>query len=267
MNALPPKFDFDVSQYPALPVLPGVFVTATDTGVGKTLICGAIARSLRSHRSLRSGGKLVEVFKPAASGCRKTPAGLVSEDSEFLAWAAESRRTLAQITPLRFGPHLAPNIAAARTNCPVNLNTIFDAYSAMQNQADVFVVEGIGGLLCPISDSFWVIHFAKMTALPMVIIARPELGTINHTLMTIHAARSAGIKVAGIIINRYKPDPNCSDDSVIAMQTNPQQISELGNVPILAVVPDDPASSVTDAKIGPDTQFAIDSVDWNKIIR
>ena len=100
----------------------------------------------------------------------------------------------------------------------------------------------------------------------MVIIARPGLGTINHTLLTIHAARCAGIKIAGVIINRYKPDPKCSDDSVIAMQTNPQQISELGDVPILAVVPDEPENSVSNAKIGPDTQFAIDCVDWNKII-
>jgi len=260
MNTLPAKFDFDITRYPQLPVLPGIFVTATDTEAGKTLISGAIARSLRSK------GKLVEVFKPVASGCRKTPVGLVSEDSEFLAWAAESRRTLAQITPLRFAPALAPNIAAARTNSPVNLNTIFEAYAQLQNTADAFVIEGVGGLLCPISDSFWVIHFAKMTALPMVIIAGAELGTINHTLLTIHAARNAGINVAGVIINRYKPDPGCSDDSVIAMQTNPQQIAELGNVPILAIVPDEPENSVSKAKIGPDTQFAIDCIDWNTII-
>ncbi len=260
MNNLPTKFDFDITRYPQLPSLSGVFVTGTDTEVGKTLVCGAIARALRSK------GRLVEVFKPVASGCRKTPAGLISEDSEFLAWAAESRRTLAQITPLRFGPALAPNVAADRTKSPVNLNVIFDAYRALQNTADVFVVEGVGGLLCPISDSFWVIHFAKMTGLPMVIVARPDLGTINHTLLTIHAARTAGINVAGVIINRYNPDPKCSDDSEIAMQTNPQQISELGGVPILALVPDESENSVSNAVIGPDTQFAIDSVDWDKIL-
>lgn len=243
-----------------------MFVVGTDTDVGKTLIAGAIARALR--KSCQS----VEVFKPAATGCRKTPAGLVSEDAEFLAWAAESNQHLADITPVRYAPAIAPNVAAERTKTPVDLDAIFAAYTRLAGQADAVVVEGVGGLLCPISDDFWVIHFAKMTHLPVVIVARAGLGTINHTLLTLHAARSAGLNVAGVIVNRYEIETPLSDeqaavkgDAVLAMHTNPQQIAERGNVKVLALVPNEAENSVPNARIGPDTQFAVETVDWKKI--
>lgn len=260
------NFDFDVSAWPALPALPGVFVTGTDTEVGKTMIAGAIGRSLL--RTSRGGNRRVEVFKPVASGCRKCSGSLISEDAEFLAAAVDTSRSLAEVTPVRYAQALAPNVAAQRCGKPVDMDAIFREYSAIASLGDcgAVVVEGVGGLLCPITDDFWVIHFAKMTALPIVIVARAELGTINHTLLTIHAARSAGLHVAGVIINRYQPDPKNSD-GVIAMQTNPEQIAQRGNVPILALVPDEPASSVANATIGPDVQFAIDQVDWQRVLK
>lgn len=257
------KFDLDVSGYPDLPKLKGVFVTGTDTEVGKTLIAGAIARSLRK------GQRSVEVFKPVATGCRRTSAGLVSEDAEFLAFCAESRRTLAEITPLRYAAAVAPNVAAERAGKPIDLDALFQGYAQLSGAADAIVVEGIGGLMCPISDKFWVIHFAKMIDLPVVIVARAGLGTINHTLLTIHAARSAGLRVAGVVINRYQiesplkgPPPEGRGDAVLAMHTNPAQIAQLSGTPVLGIVPDEPENSVSDARIGPDTQFAIDAVDW-----
>ncbi|MCD4824526.1 MAG: dethiobiotin synthase [Phycisphaerae bacterium] len=267
MKQLPEYFDFDVSGRPELPRLPGVFVTGTDTEVGKTVIAGAIARSLRK------AGRSVEAFKPAASGCRHTSVGLVSEDAEFLAACADSNRALTEITPIRMAAALAPNVAAELKKQPVDLEEIFQAYTRLAGVADAIVVEGIGGLLCPISNDFWVIHLAKMMALPLVIVARPNLGTINHTLLTIWAARSAGIHVAGVIINRYQVEPNLTDaqarqhsDAVLAMHTNPAQIAQRGRVPILALVPDDPDCNVAEATIGQDTQFAIDQVDWPGIL-
>jgi dethiobiotin synthetase len=200
-------FAFDVSQYPPLPKLRGLFVTGTDTGVGKTLIAGAIARRLRQI------GRRVEVFKPVATGCRRDRGiGLVSEDAEFLAACAESRRTLAEINPVRYATAVAPNVAARREHREVDLQAIFDAYSSLgggsTGQApDAVIVEGVGGLLSPITDDFWVIHFARMTGLPLVIVARPGLGTINHTLLTLHAARSAGLNVAGVVVNDYLLEP------------------------------------------------------------
>lgn len=259
-------FSLDVSSFPALPCLRGLFVVGTDTDVGKTLIAGAIARTLRKT------GRSVEVFKPVASGCRRTPAGLVSEDAEFLAWASESRRLLAEINPVRYAPAVAPNVAAEFTKTPVDLTAVFDAYARMEGQADTVIVEGVGGLLCPLTDDFWVIHFAKMTQLPVVIVARAGLGTINHTLLTLHAARSAGLNVAGVIVNRYEIESPLSDaqasakgDGVLAMHTNPSQIAERGHVKVLALVPDEAENSVSDARIGPETQFAVDAVDWKRM--
>lgn len=266
-------FDFDISRWPELPRLPGLLVTGTDTEVGKTLITGAIARVLRKD------GATVEVFKPVASGCRRDREGLISADAEFLAACAESRRPLHEINPVRYGPALAPNVAAERTHRPVDLDAIFDAYRRLQGQADVMLVEGVGGLLCPIRDDFWMIHLAKMMDLPVVIVARAGLGTINHTLLTIHAARSAGLRVAGVIINRYRIDPAAQEaldrraepythgDEDMAIYTNPAQIAERGQVELLAIVPEDGESSVEAATLGFDVEFAVSRVDWRRIVR
>ncbi len=281
-------FDFDVGKYPSLPRLRGLFVTGTDTGVGKTLVAGAIARRLRQL------GRRVEVFKPVATGCpRKGGLGLVSEDAEFLAACAESRRTLAEIAPVCYSTAVAPNVAARREHRPVDLQAIFDAYASLDGSSDApidaVIVEGVGGLLCPITDDFWVIHFAKMTALPLVIVARPGLGTINHTLLTLHAARTAGLDIAGVVINDYlleppydlplpttsprrKSDPSrpseppFRDDTDIAMFHNPQEIAARGKVDVLAVVPHEKQNSVQQATIGPDTEFNIAQVLWEKLI-
>jgi dethiobiotin synthetase len=286
---------FDVSRFPTLPRVRGIFVTGTDTEVGKTLVAGAIARNLRR------GGKNVEVFKPVATGCRRGRGGLISADGEFLAACADSSRMLAEITPLRFKTALSPNVAAQREGRTVDLQAIFDAYAGLAAAGpDCVVIEGIGGLLCPIADDFWVIHFAKLTALPLVIVTRPGLGTINHTLLTIHAARSAGLKVAGVVINRYRLEPDFAagrgedqigievaggeprgqnvaaatacpptyehGDEDLAIFTNPAQISKLGRTEILAIVPEEAANSVAKSTIGPNTQFAIDQMDWFELM-
>ena len=251
-----------------LPQLRGIFVTGTDTEVGKTMIAGAIARELRR------GGQRVAVFKPAASGCRRGRGELLSADAEFLAACADSPQPLSEITPVRYGLSLAPNVAARHEDRPVDLDAIFDAYSRLEGQADTVVVEGVGGLLCPISDDVWVVHLAQMLRLPVVIVARAGLGTINHTLLTLHAARSAGLSVAGVVINRYPPDlqmdptaqyPAC-EDADLSILTNPEQIAQRGQVPILAVVPDDSESSVEEATIGPGVGMAMSQVDWQAVV-
>lgn len=265
-------FDFDVSAYPPLPRLRGLLVTGTDTEVGKTLVAGAIARQLRH------GGQSVEVFKPVATGCPRQREGLVSADAMFLAACADSRRTLSEITPLRYSAALAPNIAAQREGKSVDLEAIFAEYRRLEGVADAVIVEGVGGLLCPISDEFWVIHMARMLALPLVIVARAGLGTINHTLLTLQVARAAGLKVAGVVVNRYRIEPAAEaelkkdaqpytrGDADLAIYTNPQQIGRLGQVPILAVVPEEPASSVEKLSVGPETQFAVGQVDWCELM-
>ena len=261
--------DFDVSAWPTLPKARGLFVTGTDTGVGKTLVAGAIARTFRRT------GRRVGVFKPVATGCRLGRGGLSSVDAQFLAACADARDSLDDIVPLRYRPAVAPNVAARRAHRPVDLEAIFSAYARVAERSDVLVVEGVGGLLCPISDEFWVIHLARLTALPVVIVSRAGLGTINHTLLTLHAARAAGVTVAGVVINRYRvepprPGPHAADaprgDDELAMVTNPTQIAERGNVKVLAIVPEEAANSVEEATIGPDTDFAISQVPWESLI-
>jgi len=254
ISRLPP-FDFDVSGYPPLPKARGLLVTGTDTDVGKTLVAGTIARCLR-EQSYR-----VEVFKPVATGCRPMRGSLVSTDAEFLAACADSTRSLSEITPVRYKAPLAPNVAAGLAGELVDLDAVFATYARLTDDCDAIIVEGIGGLLCPITDEFSVAHLAKMMDLPLVIVARAGLGTINHTLLTIHAARSAGLAIAGVVVNRYAPD---STDA--AMRTNPHQIQQRGKVPVLALVPDEPDNSVEHARIGAGTEFAIGEVDWTALM-
>ncbi len=262
-------FGFDVSAWPALPSLRGLFVTGTDTGVGKTLIAGAIARSLR-HRK-----RTVEVLKPVATGCRSVRGQLVSQDAEFLAACAGSPRLLSEVCPVRYRTAVAPNVAAELERRPVDLEAIFAEYRRLAT-SPLVIVEGVGGLLCPISDDFWVIHLAKMMGLPLVVVARAGLGTINHTLLTLHAARSAGLKAAGVVLNRYLLEPRAGKDPAptetaergdvdLSMFTNPAQIEARGRVKVLALVPEDRESSVEQARVGPDVQFAVDQVDWETL--
>ena len=251
---------------PDLPQLRGVFVTATDTEVGKTLIAGGVCRSLRR------GGVVAEPFKPVASGCPRSRGERYSEDAAFLAKMSDTDRPLSEIVPVRLGPALAPNVAARFSRQTIDMATIYDAYRRLDG-SDAVVVEGVGGLLCPITDDYSVLDFAVATGLGMVIVARPDLGTINHTLLTIRAAQAAGIEVLGVIVNRYQIDPKLTDeqavqkgDAVLAMHTNPGEIKVLGGVPVLALVPEDPASSVAKGTLGRDAQFAIDTVDWTILI-
>ncbi len=239
-----------------MPRLTGLMIVGTDTEVGKTLVAGVIARHLRRL------GRKVAVFKPAATGCRRGRGQLISPDAEFLAACADSSQKLCEIAPVRYSAALAPNVAAEIEGRPVDLETIFDAYRGLADHGEVVVVEGIGGLLCPITNDFWLIHFARMIDLPVVVVARAGLGTINHTLLTLHAARAAGLRIAGVVVNRY---PAGGGDAATA--TNPAQIAQRGKIDLLAMVPDEEANSVEEATIGPDTAFAIGQVDWERIAR
>jgi dethiobiotin synthetase len=270
--AEPDAFDFDVSTYPKLPKALGLFVTAAAAEAGETLIAGAIARSLRR------AGTGVEVFQPVATGCRRSREGLISSETEFLAACADSRRTLVEITPVRYREALAPNVAARRARRPVDIEAIFDAYRRLAQGGDPVIVAGVGGLLCPITDDFWAVHLARMIDLPVVLVARADAGGVNQALQTLHVAHDAGLSVAGVVVNRYRVDPTthkalekgatpprrCDED--VVMFTNLGQIAQRGRVVILATVPEEAANSVQKATIGPDTQFAIDLADWQALI-
>ncbi len=217
----------------------GWFITATDTGVGKTFIAGALAWLVRQQ------GKQPGVFKPIATGCRHDPRlGLVSEDAEFLAHCAEARETLETITPVRYAGELAPMAAARREHRPIDWSAIDESFKRIREANDWPIVEGIGGLLVPIDERNSVADLARRFDLPLVIVARPGLGTLNHTLLTVEAARSRGLAIATIVINGYEPNTG-----TLAEETNPVTLSELTGLRIPLIVPHDPAVNLRQGRL------------------
>ena len=226
---------------------PGLFVTGTDTGVGKTVIAAAIALALR-RRGVRVG-----VCKVAATGCQRRREGLVSEDAEYLAHWADSRQPLDVICPQRWAEPLAPAVAAERSGRPLDWAAIRASLDVIGADSDVTVVEGVGGVLVPMDDGHTVLDLMRALMLPAVVVARAGLGTINHTLLTVGALRAAGVPVAGVVVNRYPPDAD------VATETNPDAIQRWGRVPVLCVCPDEP---FTLPQLPAGVAAAVGAVDW-----
>jgi dethiobiotin synthetase len=229
--------------------IPGLFVTGTDTDVGKTVIAGAIAHWFATrHRQ-------VAVCKVAATGCDHRREGLVSTDAEFLAVCAGTRHPLDLIAPQRYAEPLAPAIAAERAKRPLDWFMINNSLRLMSRGADVIIVEGVGGIMVPMDETHTVLDVAVALKAPAVVVARPDLGTINHTLLTVEALRGAGVTVAGVVINRYP-----TDLVGVAEETNPKAIERWGKVPVLCLVPDE---YVTPGALPAGVVAAIDQVDWD----
>lgn len=233
------------------PAIPGLLVTGTDTEIGKTVVAAAIASWFRGT------GVRVGVFKPVASGCVKRREGLVSEDAEFLAHCAGTRQPLDVICPQRYAEPLAPAIAAERAKEPVDWDVVQNALSILEANNDVLIVEGVGGLRVPMDPKHTFLDVAKSLNLPAVVVARPGLGTINHTLLTVDALRSAGVEVAGVVINRYP-----AESASIAEESNPRAIEKWGRVPVLAICPNVTAGVVD--RLPEDIVAAIGTVDWSR---
>lgn len=233
--------------------IPSLLVTGTDTGVGKTLVAGAIADWFR-RRSCR-----VAVLKPVATGCVRRREGLVSEDAEFLAHCADTRFPLDVVCPQRYAEPLAPAVAAERAAQPLDWAAIGRSIDAMSAQSDVMIVEGVGGLMVPMDAKHTLKDVAVWLRAPAVVVARPALGTINHTLLTVDALRAAKVKVAGVVINRYPPDV-----TGIAEETNPRAIERWGKVPVLCLVPEEKLGGL---RLPEGIVAAIETVDWGKIVK
>lgn len=232
--------------------IPGLFVTGTDTGVGKTIIAGAIADWFRRR------GSRVAVLKPVATGCEHRREGLVSEDAEFLAVCAATPHPLDLICPVRYAEPLAPSVAAQRAHQPVDWAAIARSIRIMSADSDVMIVEGAGGVMVPIDEKLRMIDLPRMLAIPAIVVARASLGTINHTVLTVKALHNAGVRVAGVVINRYP-----ADDPGIAEETSPDEIEKWTGAPILTLVPDEP---VPPGVLPPGIISAIDRVNWQSML-
>lgn len=180
----------------------GVFVTGTGTEVGKTVVAAVIARTLAA------AGQHVAVFKPAVTGLDEQPA-----DHELLRVGAGSGQSDAEIAPYRYGPPASPHLAAEEAGEKIERGRLLSAVRAAGNGADFLVCEGVGGLLVPLSPEYLVRDFAVDLGLPLVIAASPGLGTINHTLLTIAAARSAGLKVEAVVLTPWPQQASAVEKS------------------------------------------------------
>jgi len=233
----------------------GLFITGTDTGVGKTVVAAALAIVLRES------GRDVGVFKPVASGCVRRREGLVSEDAEFLAKAAEAPETLEEISPIRFEAPLAPTVAAARAGVETDLEPMWKAWRRLRDTHEILLVEGIGGILCPVTPAMSVADLAKEFRLPLLVVARSGLGTINHTALAIEAARARGLAVASVVINRYNHE---SPD--LAEMTSPDEIQRVTGVRVLGLVPEDRATDFRAGVVGPDALAAVRQLPLKRLL-
>jgi dethiobiotin synthetase len=186
-----------------MPSCQALFVTGTDTGVGKTFVtCGLAA-------ALREAGLDVGVMKPVATGCRcGTVSGLrelFSDDAVSLLRASQSGDPLDLVTPFAYAPPVSPDQAARLAKRPIRLPAIVSAHRALSARHDLMLVEGVGGLLVPLGPRLVAADVAARLGLPVLIVARAGLGTLNHTLLTLEAARRRGLKVAGVVLNRAGP--------------------------------------------------------------
>jgi len=229
----------------------GLFVTGTDTEVGKTVVAGVLAATLKRR------GLDVGVMKPVASGGVRRGGTLVSEDAIFLRQAAGCDDPLELINPVCLEPPLSPHVAARVSGLTIDRSRIDQAYETLSQRHEVLLVEGVGGLLVPITDDFLVADLARKWDLPLVIASRIGLGTINHTLLTVESARHRGLTVAGIVFNGYD-----ESGAGTAERTNPDEIARLTGVPILGVLPHDPQVSLAKACLGrlADVPLALDKL-------
>ncbi len=201
-------------------------VTGTDTGVGKTVVTGGIAAALA-----RAGAD-VGVMKPFATGAIRVRGKLVSEDALFLQKASGVQDPLDQINPICLKPPLAPPMAAEVAKKRLDLRPVWQAYRELRARHSTLIVEGVGGLLVPLLTGFTVADFARRLQLPILIVTRPALGTLNHTALTVHAARSFKLPILGLVINHAR-----SGRRGLAERLNPAALLKQTRVPILAEIP------------------------------
>ncbi len=203
----------------------GIFVTGTDTGVGKTVVTAALAATLHA-RGLRVG-----VMKPVESGCPQGDNGLQPLDALFLRAASGCDAALALVNPYTLAHPLAPALAAELEGVHIDIDHIRECYRHLSAAHDIVLVEGAGGLLAPFAGERTMRDLAVELNLPVLLVAGNCLGVINHTGLTVEAIRQRGLPLVGVILNHISPD---ADEAV---RTNAESIRRWGGAPLLGELP------------------------------
>jgi len=203
----------------------GIFITGTDTGIGKTVVaCGLAAL-------LRKSGYKVGVMKPAETGCEEKDGKLFPQDAYYLKEASGCDVPLETICPYRLRDPLTPSIAAEREGVKIDISLLENIYGEISSAHDITLVEGAGGLLAPILPSFTYADLAKLLKLPLLVVAPNRLGVINHLLLTLEHASCRGLRVLGYILDRLSTEPSLTAD------TNREALLFLTAVPCLGEIP------------------------------
>ena len=203
---------------------PGIFVTGTDTGVGKTLVACALLRAF-AFCGLRAAG-----MKPVASGCHADLRGVANEDVAALMAASNVELPVELVNPYCFEPAIAPHLAARQSGTRISLARIRACYLEIASRADRVVVEGAGGLLVPLGGEQDFSDVARALKLPVVLVVGMRLGCLNHALLTAEAIQTRGLPLAGWVANRIDPAMAYFDEN---LQTLRQSLP----APLLSVVP------------------------------
>ncbi len=202
----------------------GVFVSGTDTGVGKTTISCALLVALRA-RGLRASG-----MKPIASGCETEPCGLRNADALALIEASDPAPCYADCNPYAFGEAIAPHLAARNENVEISLPRVRDAYSTIARATECMVVEGVGGWAVPLSGAAMQVDLVRVLDLPVILVVGLRLGCLNHALLSARAIDADGCRLIGWVGNRVDP-------SMARVEENIATLRERLPAPCLGIVP------------------------------
>jgi dethiobiotin synthetase len=205
--------------------VPGLFVTGTDTAAGKTAVAAAVVAALRAR------GEAVRPLKPVITGLDEPPDSTWPHDHEVL--AAAGGCPVDEVTLARYGPPVSPHLAAELAGDELSPDQLVRDILARGRNGEVLVVEGAGGLLVPLCGSYDMRSLALDLGLGVVIAARPGLGTINHTLLTLEAARQVGLDVVGVVLTPWPHAPSVLEES------NRSTISRLGEIEVSVLAPID----------------------------
>jgi dethiobiotin synthetase len=203
-----------------------IFVTGTDTGVGKTVISSALAAFFSLRKNMRVG-----VMKPFESGLSKRDKDLLPWDAICLREASGSNVDLNIISPYTFESPVAPEVAAMLEHVNIDISMVDKIFQGLRKSHDLVIIEGAGGVLVPIRENFFFADLIQQWKAPTLIVSRLGLGTINHTLLTNHFLKERGIKVLGVILN------NTEGLEDLPAQTNPDILRRYLDTPVLGIFP------------------------------
>lgn len=216
----------------------GLFVTGTDTGVGKTFVAGLLATLFRNR------GVDVGVMKPAETGCPRRDGQLHPQDALYLKEKAGSDDRLDEVCPYPLEMPAAPSVAADAAGITIDLDRIATGYRDLASRHRLTLVEGAGGLLVPLTATADYTHLIHMLEIPVLLVARASLGTINHTLLTWHWATHLKLSLLGVVVNSPTGPPEPSEES------NLKALAERLPTPILGRLPHLPEASFDLSLVG-----------------